>query len=169
MKNKMRNLWCFISISPCCLTHFKLSGASKLHDPTTNMKLVQIKDKEKLNRIIKNQPITHVTLLFLCEIQYFFLDFIFEERTFLPFITSDRNNNCLRWWNTEKTSEDKFDSHKKNRNKQSAHYGMPPEASRFFRCYDYRITLLLRHSFSHILKIDQQRFICMDPWIHINY
>ena len=102
MMNKMRNLWCFISISPCCLTHFKFSGASKLHDPTTNMKLVQIKDKEKLNRIIKNQPITHVTLLFLCEIQYFFLDFIFEERTFLPFITSDRNNNCLRWWETEK-------------------------------------------------------------------
>ena len=26
------------------------------------MKLVQIKDKEKLNRTIKNQPITHVTL-----------------------------------------------------------------------------------------------------------
>ena len=40
----------------------KFSGASKLHDPTTNMKLVQIKDKEKLNRIIKNQPITHVIL-----------------------------------------------------------------------------------------------------------
>ena len=73
----------------------KFSGASKLHDPTTNMKLVQIKDKEKLNRIIKNQPITHVTLLFLCEIQYFFLDFIFEERTFLPFITSDHNKVTL--------------------------------------------------------------------------
>ena len=25
-----------------------------------------------------------------------------------------------------------------------------PESSRFFSCYDYRITLLLRHSFSHI-------------------
>ena len=53
----------------------------------------QLKDKEKLNRIIENQPITHVTL-FLFEIQYF----IFEEGTlFLPFITSDHNNNCLRW------------------------------------------------------------------------
>ena len=49
--------------------HIKFSGTSKLHDPTTNMKLVQIKDKEKLNRIIKNQPITHVTSLFLFEIQ----------------------------------------------------------------------------------------------------
>ena len=33
------------------------------------MKVAQIKDKEKLNRIIKNQPITHVTLLFLFEVQ----------------------------------------------------------------------------------------------------
>ena len=59
----------FYIFSPCCLTHFKFSGASKLHDPTANMKLVQIKDKEKLNRKIKNQPIRHVTLLFLFEIQ----------------------------------------------------------------------------------------------------
>ena len=29
-------------------SHIKFSGASKLHVPTTNMKLVQIKDKEKL-------------------------------------------------------------------------------------------------------------------------
>ena len=166
MMNKMRNLWCFISFSPCCLTHFKFSGASKLHDPTTNMKLVQIKDKEKLNRIIKNQPITHVTLLFLCEIQYFFLDFIFEERTFLPFITSDHNNNCLRWWKTEKKPVTK--NLILTRNEGSAHYGMPPETSRFFRCYDYITTLLFRLIFSHILKIDQQRFVCMDPWIHIN-
>ena len=165
MMNKMRNLWCFISISPCCLTHFKFSGASKLHDPTTNMKLVQIKDKEKLNRIIKNQPITHVTLLFLCEIQYFFLDFIFDERTFLPFITSDHNNN----WDDKKQKKPVETNLILIRNERSAYYGMPPEPSRFFRCYDYRITLLLRHSFSHILKIDQQRFICMDPWIHINY
>ena len=59
----------YIKLTPCCLTHFKFFGASKLHDPTTNMKLVQIKDKEKLNRIIKNKPITHVTLLFLFEVQ----------------------------------------------------------------------------------------------------
>ena len=48
--------------------HIKSSGASKLHDPTTYMKLAQIKDKEKLNRMIKNQPITHDTG-FLFEIQ----------------------------------------------------------------------------------------------------
>ena len=36
-------------------------------------------------------------------------------------------------------------------NEESAHYGMHPEASKFFRCYYYRITLLLRHSFfTHI-------------------
>ena len=58
-------------------------------------------------------------------------------------------------WDSEKqkkTSEDKFGSHKKNRNEQSAHYGMSSEASRFFRCYDYRITLLLRHSFFTDMK-----------------
>ena len=54
--------------------------------------------------------------------------------------------------NREKTSEDKFDSHKKNGNEQIAHYGMPPEASRFFRCYDNRITLLFRHSFFTYIK-----------------
>ena len=37
--------------------------------------------------------------------------------------------------NREKTSEDKFDFHKKNRNEQSAHYGMPPKSSRFFNVY----------------------------------
>ena len=151
MMSKMKNLWCFISISSCCLTNFKFSGASKLHDPTTNMKIVQIKDKGKLNGIIKNQPMTHITLLFLFEVQKLWLNLIFEKKTFLPFITSDRNSNCLRWWKTEKNSEDKFDSHKKNRNEQSAHYGMPSEASRFFRYYDYRITLLLWHTFfTHI-------------------
>ena len=49
------------------------SGASKLHDPTRNMKLVRIKDKEKLNRIKKNQPITHVTLLFSVSFSQFYL------------------------------------------------------------------------------------------------
>ena len=58
----------FFIISHFCLTHFKFSGAPKLHDPTTH-EIIQIKDKENLNRIIKNQPITHVTLLFLFEIQ----------------------------------------------------------------------------------------------------
>ena len=37
--------------------------------------------------------------------------------------------------NREKTCEDKFNSHKKNRNEQSAHYGMTPKASRFFNVY----------------------------------
>ena len=36
----------FYIISPCYLTHFKFSGASKLHDPTTNMKLIQMKDQK---------------------------------------------------------------------------------------------------------------------------
>ena len=52
----------------------------------------------------------------------------------------------------EKTSEDKFDYHKRNRNEQIFHYGMPPEASRFFRYYDYRITLLFQHSFFTYIK-----------------
>ena len=119
------------------------------------MKLVQIKDKEKLNRTIKNQPITHVTLytVFIWNpVIFFILNFIFEERTILPFITSNHNNNCLRWWKTGKNSEDKFDSHKKNRNEQSTYYSMPPEASRYFRWYDYRITLLLQHSFFTDIK-----------------
>ena len=54
--------------------------------------------------------------------------------------------------NREKTSEDKFDSHKKNRNEQIANYGMAPEASSFFRWYNYRITLLLWHSFFTYIK-----------------
>ena len=74
----------FYIISHCYLTHFKFSGALKLHDPTTSTKLVQRKEKEKLNRTIKNQPITHVTLLFLFEIQQPFLNSRFEERTFKP-------------------------------------------------------------------------------------
>ena len=36
----------FYITSTCCLTHFKFSGASKLDNPTANMKLVQIKDKK---------------------------------------------------------------------------------------------------------------------------
>ena len=59
----------FYIINPCFLTHFKFSGALTLHDSTANMNIVQIKDKEKLNKIIKNPPITHVTLLFLFEVQ----------------------------------------------------------------------------------------------------
>ena len=51
----------------------------------------------------------------------------------------------------KKNSEDKLDSYKKMRNEQSGHYDIPPKASTFFRYYDYRITLLLRHSFfTHI-------------------
>ena len=52
------------------------------------------------------------------------------------------------WWKTEKKPV-RTNSHKKNRNEQSAHY--VPEASRFFSCHNYRITLLLRNSiFTHI-------------------
>ena len=59
----------FYIIRSCCLAHFKFSVVSELHDPTTDLKLAQIKDKQKLNRIIKNRPILHVILLFLFEIQ----------------------------------------------------------------------------------------------------
>ena len=41
--------------------------------------------KGKLNTIIKNHPIAHVTFLFFFEIQYLFVNSIFEERMFLPF------------------------------------------------------------------------------------
>ena len=61
--------------NPCLLTHFKFSGAAKLHDPT-NMKLIEMKDKGKLNRMIKNQLITHVAFLLFFEIQYLFVNFI---------------------------------------------------------------------------------------------
>ena len=39
-----------------------------MHDPTTNMKLVQIKDKEKLNRIIENQIYHACDIIVLFEI-----------------------------------------------------------------------------------------------------
>ena len=40
-------------------------------------------DKRKLNTIIKHHPIAHVTFLFFFEIQYLFVNFVFEERMFL--------------------------------------------------------------------------------------
>ena len=67
------------------------------------------KDKWKLNTIIKNHPIAHVTFLFSFEIQYLLVYLIFEERMFLSF-TRDRNN--CRWSvkiREKKSSEDKFD------------------------------------------------------------
>ena len=91
-----------------------------------------------------------------------------EKRTFLPLITSDRNNNCLRYWKIKKNSEDKLNSHMKKSNGQSDHYGMPPEASKFFRCYD-SITLLLRQSFlKHIKHWPAKVYLYVDPWIHLN-
>ena len=78
------------------------------------------KDKGKLNGIIKNHPIAYATLLFFFEIQYLFVNFIFEGRTFLP-LTRDYNN--CQW--SVKTRE------KKLVRKQRAHYA--PETSRFHR------------------------------------
>ena len=102
--------------------------------------------------------------MFFFEIQYLFVNFIFEERKFLPFMTSDRHNNCP-WLlkNREKNSEDKFDSHKENsRNEQSA-----PYASRFFRCYDYRITLLLQHGFTFCI-CKKLSFWCVLSFLRID-
>ena len=129
----------FYIISPSCLTHFKFSGVSKLHDPTTNMKLMQIKEKGKLNRIIKKT--THHTC--------YIIAFIWNPVTFSKFYlwgTSDHNNNCLRWWRIEKKpGRTNLILIRKTKMK-------PPEASRLFRSYDYRITLLLRQRFLTYIK-----------------
>ena len=71
------------------------------------------KDKWKLNTIIKNHPIVHITFLFSFEIQYLLVNLIFEERMFLSF-TRDRNN--CRWsvkTREIKKGEDKFDYREK--------------------------------------------------------
>ena len=70
-------------------------------------------DKWKLNTIIKNHPIVHVTFLFSFEIQCLLVNFIFEESMFLSF-TRDRNN--CRWLvkiREKKNDEDKFDYREK--------------------------------------------------------
>ena len=70
-------------------------------------------DKWKLNTIIKNHPIVHVTFLFSFEIQCLLVNFIFEESMFLSF-TRDRNN--CRWLvkiREKKNGEDKFDYREK--------------------------------------------------------
>ena len=70
-------------------------------------------DKWKLNTIIKNHPIVHVTFLFSFEIQCLLVNFIFEESMFLSF-TRDRND--CRWLvkiREKKNGEDKFDYREK--------------------------------------------------------
>ena len=54
---------------PLLLNTFQVIWSTKVAWSYNKHEIVQIKDKENLNRIIKNQPITHVTLLFLFEIQ----------------------------------------------------------------------------------------------------
>ena len=74
-----------------------------------------------------------------------------------------------RWKPEKNTSEDKFSCYQKNRgNEQNAHYA--PEDSRFFRFYDYGIALVLRRSFfTRILKVDEQRFLYIDPFIRVKF
>ena len=56
-----------------------------------------------------------------------------------------------------------------HRNERSTHYGMPPEASRFFRWYDYRITLLVWHScFTHINYWPGKIYLYGSPWVYVN-
>ena len=88
---------------------------------------------------------------------FVFANFIFEEATFLPF-TRDHNN----YW----CGETKGKKNKTNsiivKNEQIAYYA--PEGPKFFSCYDYGMTLHLRCIFfTHILKIDEQRFLYIDP------
>ena len=84
------------------------------------------KDKGKLKRIIRNHPMAHVTFLFFFECSSFFANFVFVERTFylLPGIAITTGD----WWNQrKKTTEHKFDYHKKW---TIAYYA--PEISKFF-------------------------------------
>ena len=121
------------------------------------------KDKGKLNRIIKNHPIAHITCLFFFEMYFLFANFIFEKRTFLPF-TRDCNN--YRWL----VKPDEKKPVKTNliivKNEQTAYYA--PEISKFFSCYEYGITLRPRRIFfTRILKIDEQRFLYIDPCVRV--
>ena len=86
------------------------------------------KDKGKLNRI-KNHPKKSIILW---NVVLFFENFIFEQRTFLPFT---RNHNNY-WWLVKpenKSSEDKLDYHKNGGNEQIACHALK---SLFFSCYD---------------------------------
>ena len=50
------------------------------------------------------------------------------------------------------------------KNEQIAYYA--PEISKFFSCFDYGMTLRLRRIFfTRILKIDEQRFLYIDPCV----
>ena len=105
------------------------------------------KGKGKLNIIIKNHTIAHVTILFFFKIQYLFVNFIFEDYMFLPF-TRERNN--CRWSvkTRKKNGEGKFgyrETVEMNKMLISAH-----ETSRFFRCYDNDTASLTQFFHAHI-------------------
>ena len=52
-------------------------------------------------------------------------------------------------------------------NEQMAYYA--PKIHQFFSCYDYGMTLHLRHIFfTLILKTDEQRFLYIDPCARSN-
>ena len=77
---------------------------------------------------------------------YLFVNFIFEEREFLP-LTRDYSN-CWWWVKTrDKTIKANSIILKNSRNEQSAHYA--PEISRFIRCYDYGMTVRLQRIFPY--------------------
>ena len=107
-----------------------------------------LKDKWKLNRIIKNHSIALVT--FLWNVVFLFANFIFEQRTFLLF-TRDHNNY---WWLVKpekKTSEDKFHYHKNQWKWTNCllhpRRNDPASSTHFFTG----------------IKIDEQRFLYIDP------
>ena len=73
------------------------------------------------------------------------------------------------WWNQRKKPSVKTNSIivKNGGNEQMAYYA--PEISKLFRSYDYGITLhLWLIFFTCILKVDEQRFLYIDPWACVN-
>ena len=96
------------------------------------------------------------------EIQYRFVNFILQERMFLP-CTRDCNNNCWwcdRWRKPEKKKlwrQSKFDYCEKTVKVNKVYVNEVKPLARYFRCYYHEMTLPLRHhnSFSTcILKIE---------------
>ena len=52
------------------------------------------------------------------------------------------------------------------RNEQMSHYAH--EMSKYCRCYDYGMTVTSTHFFTCILKINEPRFLYIDPWVCVN-
>ena len=115
---------------------------------------------------MKSQPTTYVTFLFFFEIQYLFENFFFEERTFLPFITIDCNNNYLCDGKQRKTIKNKFDSHKKNSRMNNVRI-IPLKPQRFFmkksthvQSFEDLANLVKGRILRNSLKCLQMIFLC---------